>query len=112
MPYYYPVRMPRLGFLPLTTSMRRVPQFDFTTTKFAAGLPLLQNMKSKPTWEFIGPSQPIQNIALAVLGLGQILPITPLGIVRTYLLQLALRLIKGRRGNNIAPALDGVVGCS
>ena len=51
--------------------MLQVPQFDFSTSSFVTGLPEGTNTP----WG--GPSQPVQNIASAVMGLGQILSITP-----------------------------------
>lgn len=55
--------------------MLQVPQFDFTTFNFVAALE--PNSATGYEWEWTGPSQPLQHIALAVMGLGQILPITP-----------------------------------
>lgn len=58
--------------------MLQVAQFDFNTFKFVAALQLLfQNPDATSYWQWAGPSQPLQPIALAVMGRGQILPITP-----------------------------------
>lgn len=54
--------------------MHQVPQFDFTTFNFVAALKFYGE---KGGWGWTGPSQPLQHIALAVMGLGQILPINP-----------------------------------
>lgn len=59
--------------------MLRVPQFDFTTLKFSAEFELQLDFSNYTvaSWKWAGPSQRVQNIAQAVSGLGQILPITP-----------------------------------
>ena len=59
--------------------MLQVPQFDFTTLNFAATLQPRSSFDATglQNWAWAGPSQPAQHLALAVMGLGQILPITP-----------------------------------
>lgn len=60
--------------------MLQVPQLDFSTFKFAAGLEYASSMgaaSATSDWEWTGPSQPVQHIALAAMGFGQILPIAP-----------------------------------
>ena len=64
--------------------MLKVPQFDFTTLDFVTRMANTDGgggMTDGQTpemslWAWSGPSQPLQNLALAVMGLGQILPIT------------------------------------
>lgn len=59
--------------------MLQVPQLDFTSLNYAAGLRYdlaTLNDDGLSNWAWTGPSQPVQHIALAVMGLGQILPIT------------------------------------
>ena len=58
-------------------SMRQVPQLDFTTLNYAAPLQYSISNGNLTDWAWKGPSQPVQHIALAVMELGQILPITP-----------------------------------
>ena len=68
------------------TSMLKVPQYDFTTLDFVAPMESTDGVTNWTTlgettetslWAWSGPSQPLQNIATAVMALGQILPISP-----------------------------------
>ena len=61
--------------------MLQVPQLDFTDLNYIKALDdvsrdtnLTNNLAE---WQWTGPSQPLEHIALAVMGLGQILPIRP-----------------------------------
>ena len=66
--------------------MVQVPQFDFTTFKFVVPLRNLMDLDTHTEWAWAGASQPVQRIALAVMGLGQILPITPPALNTTWTL--------------------------
>ena len=55
--------------------MLQVPQFDFTTFNFVSPLQSTGDPGPDGGYAWTGPSQPLQHIALAVMGLGQILPI-------------------------------------
>jgi hypothetical protein len=57
--------------------MLQVPQYDFTTFNYAEGLQYDSASGPLTDWDWLGPSQPVQHLALAVMGLGQILPISP-----------------------------------
>lgn len=67
-----------------TTSMLKVPQYDFTTLDFVAPMAstdgrdgMIDGLTTELSlWAWSGPSQPLQNIAIAAMALGQILPIT------------------------------------
>lgn len=56
--------------------MLQVPQFDFATLNYVAPISAISgdNKTSVIVWN--GPSRSVQHIALAVMGLGQILPIS------------------------------------
>ena len=55
--------------------MLQVPQFDFATLNYVAPLSNSDGFRGTYLWDWSGPSQSVQHIALAVMGLGQILPI-------------------------------------
>ena len=63
--------------------MLKAPQFDFITLDFVTRMTNIElfiadidgRVYEKGVWAWSGPSQPLQNIVLAVMGLGQILPI-------------------------------------
>lgn len=58
--------------------MVSVPQLDFTSLDFVAQVPGVDIQEDDTTrYMSTGPSQPVQNLATAVFGLGQLLPITP-----------------------------------
>jgi hypothetical protein len=58
--------------------MYKVPQFDFTTMNYVSGLDYENTAYGTTSqWEWTGPSQPVQHIALAVMGLGDMLQISP-----------------------------------
>ena len=66
-----------VGNAPKTiASMFKVPQFDFTTLNFVAPMESTDGGDGMSLWAWSGPSQPLQNIAIAAMALGQILPIT------------------------------------
>ncbi|KAK5701737.1 hypothetical protein LTR97_004555 [Elasticomyces elasticus] len=62
---------------PWNDSMARVPQYDFATMNLAAPLTNTAAEAGVDDWEYQGPSQPLQHVALAVMGGGSILPIDP-----------------------------------
>ena len=55
--------------------MLEVPQLDFATLNYVAPLYTQASVVGTSLWDWSGPSQSVQHIALAVMGLGQILPI-------------------------------------
>lgn len=60
------------------SSLLQVPQFDFVTLDFVNGMHQDAGLNDwSRMYSFNGPSQPVQRIANAVAGLGQILPISP-----------------------------------
>ena len=67
-------------------SMLEVPQHDFTTLNFVSPMASTDGVDGMShdlttelsLWAWSGPSQPLQNIAVAAMALGQILPITAL----------------------------------
>ncbi|KAK5679710.1 hypothetical protein LTS10_007658 [Elasticomyces elasticus] len=61
----------------LTSSRIQVPQYDFASMNFAAPLVGEEGDEKVDWYNYKGPSQPLQHVALAVMGLGSILPITP-----------------------------------
>ncbi|KAK5740520.1 hypothetical protein LTR17_004557 [Elasticomyces elasticus] len=62
---------------PWNDAMARVPQYDFATMNLAAPLTNTDRGPEVDDWEYQGPSQPLQHVALAVMGGGNILPIDP-----------------------------------
>ena len=58
-------------------AMLEVPQMDFTTLKFSSDLRYVNSAGMLNTWQWSGPSQSLQHLAAAVMGQGQILPISP-----------------------------------
>ena len=56
--------------------MLQVPQFDFATLNYVAPLSALSGDNETSVYAWNGPSRSVQHIALAVMGLGQILPIS------------------------------------
>jgi hypothetical protein len=68
-----------------TFAMLSVPQFDFTTMSFSApltayGVNMYPDSVPLSQWAFNGPSQPLQLVALGVMGRGDILPIAFPGV--------------------------------
>lgn len=60
------------------SSLIQVPKFSFTTLNFVAGMQQNAGLNDySRIYDFNGPSQPVQRIANAVAGIGQILPIAP-----------------------------------
>lgn len=57
------------------TEMRKVPLLDFSSMKFAAPMATSGNSNESTYWQFNGASQPLQNVALAIMSRGAILPI-------------------------------------
>lgn len=57
--------------------MLQVPQLDFSSFNFAGGLQIIQAERDYDGLVWTGPSQRLQHTAMAVMGLGQILPISP-----------------------------------
>ena len=55
--------------------MHKVPQFDFTTMNYVSSLDDEGGGGATFDWAWTGPGQPVQHIALAVMGLGDILQI-------------------------------------
>lgn len=60
----------------ILTSMLQVPQFDFASLNYVAPLYTDASINGTFLWDWNGPSQSVQHIALAVMGLGQILPVS------------------------------------
>ena len=57
--------------------MLPVPQTDFTSLKFSDDLRFVTTSGVLNDYYWSGPSQPLQHLAFAVMGTGEILPITP-----------------------------------
>ena len=56
--------------------MLQVPQFDFATLNYVAPITSISGDNTSSVYVWNGPSRSVQHIALAVMGLGQILPIS------------------------------------
>lgn len=56
--------------------MLQVPQFDFATLNYVAPIRAISGDNKTSVFVWNGPSRSVQHIALAVMGLGQILPIS------------------------------------
>lgn len=60
------------------SSLLHVPQYDFMTLNYVNSMPQVVGFNNwSRGYSFSGPSQPVQRIANAVAGLGEVLPIKP-----------------------------------
>ncbi|KAI1267822.1 hypothetical protein F5Y18DRAFT_376617 [Xylariaceae sp. FL1019] len=77
-----------------TSNLHVVPNFDFTSLRYVAGMPDAKGIRGSElpngtyqwyeTYSYNGPNSEVQRIATAVLGSGNILPITPPSINSTW----------------------------